>query len=291
MANPILVTGATGTIGTFVVRALHRQGLPVRALVRSSARASSIAQDGVDCVVADLTDPTSLAAPMRGIERAFLLTPGMPFHPQAVNMAQNFVNAAKEAGVCHIVVQSIFGISAESDKPQLFQDHAKTRALLEASGIPFTLLRTNYGMQSLAGQGMLQSAQHDGIIADSLGEAGVAYIDLRDVAEVAAKCLTSDGHAGRTYVLSGPEVLTASRLAAILGEVCGREVKAIVPTPAQVAEKMRSFGMSQEMIDHSANLGASNRTGALGVLSGDIHDVLKRPPTSFRRFAEDALRK
>lgn len=78
----------------------------------------------------------------------------------------------------------------------MFQDHAK-RKLLEDSGIPFTVLRTNYGMQSLAAQGMLRSAQGDGMIFDALGEAGVAYVDLRDVAAVAAKCLTSDGHALR----------------------------------------------------------------------------------------------
>lgn len=288
MSDRILITGATGTIGKFLVAELHRQGVPVRALVRTREQAAAIATDGVEAVVADMTEPASLGAACTGIERAFLLTPGMPFHPQAVTMAQNFVNAAKNAGLCHIVVQSIFGISAEPDKPQLFREHAKIRTIVETSGIPFTLLRTNYGMQSLAGQGMLGSAQRDGVIYDSLGEAGVAYVDLRDVAALAAKCLTSEGHAGRTYVPCGPEVLTARGLAAILSEAYGREVKAIVPTAEQMAEKMRSFGMSEEMIAHSAKLGASNRTGALGHLSRDLQDVLGRPPTSFRRFVEDA---
>lgn len=289
MTSRILVTGATGTIGTFLLSELHRQAAPTRALVRTSDQAAKLSRDGVEAVVADLTDPTSLVAALRGIERAFLLTPGMPFHPQAVAMAENFVNAAKAAGVCHIVVQSIYGIGADPDRPQLMQDHAKTRALLAASGIPFTLLRTNYGMQSLVAQGLFASAKHQGATYHSVGEASVAYVDLRDVAAVAARCLTSDGHAGRTYQLCGPELLKSSDLAQHLGQVLGREVKAITPSPEQVAEKMRSFGMSQGMIDHAAALGAFNRTGALGQLSDDIQEVLGRAPLSFRRFAEEIL--
>jgi uncharacterized protein YbjT (DUF2867 family) len=107
------------------------------------------------------------------------------------------------------------------------------------------------------------------------------------LAAVAAKCLTSEGHGGRTYQLCGPELLKSSDLAAILGQVYKREVNAIAPTPADVAEKLRSFGMSEQMVEHAGKLGAFNRTGALGHLSGDIQELLDRAPTSFRRFVED----
>ncbi|MEM6991890.1 MAG: NmrA family NAD(P)-binding protein [Myxococcota bacterium] len=288
MDTEILITGATGTTGGHLTTELKRKGTPFRALVRTPGQAEALHAAGVETVVGDLTKPETLRAALTGIKRAFLLTPGMPFHPESIVMAQNFAAEAKRAGVCHIVLQSVWGISADADKPRLLRDHAKIRDAVEDAGIPLTLLRANFGMQSLAAQGMLATAEAEGVAASPLGEVGVGYVDLRDVAAVAAVCLTEDSHAGREYKLSGPEVLTLSGLASALGAVFERDVQGIEPTQEQSLARLRSLGMPQDVIDEIGVLTAYNRTGALGDVSPNVQGVLGRAPTSFRRFVEDS---
>ena len=122
--------------------------------------------------VGDLSDPESLRAALVDVSRAFLLTPGMPYHPGAVPLAQCFIGAAKATRVDYIVRQSIWGASADAAKPQVMKDHAQIDADLVESGIAYTLLHTNYSMQALEAQGIIASAKASGQIFHALRRGG-----------------------------------------------------------------------------------------------------------------------
>src|SRR5713101_2113693 len=141
----ILVTGATGTVGSETVKQLAPLGVKVRALARNPGKAKGMLGSGVEIAVGDLSDPASLEAALRGIERAFLLP---PVDEHTVTLQENFIAAAKRAGTKQIVKLSALGTALDSPVPFL-RLHAEGLKKLEASGIPFTDLRPNSFMQNI----------------------------------------------------------------------------------------------------------------------------------------------
>src|SRR5215211_831576 len=145
----ILITGATGTTGREVVEALRRLGAKgVRALVRDPARADFIRAAGFETVAGDFERPETLDAALEGVERALLLTPPSP---QTFEQQRAFIEAARRAGVRHVVKLSAFG--ADADAPEGFGKwHGQSENLPKTSGLKWTILRPNFFMQNLLGQ-------------------------------------------------------------------------------------------------------------------------------------------
>ena len=172
----VLVTGATGTVGTAVLAALKgKPGIKLRALVRNPDKAATLVEEGYEAVVGDLEEPDTLPHAFDGVDVLFLLTPASALEP---SMGSNAVAAARQAGVKHIVRNS--AIKAAHDAPNRNgRLHAQVEDAVKASGIPWTILKPHYYMQNLLSSA--SSVASDGMLYMNLGEGRVGTIDGRDV--------------------------------------------------------------------------------------------------------------
>jgi uncharacterized protein YbjT (DUF2867 family) len=177
----ILVTGATGHVGSELVRLLAERRTPARALIHSPDRAAPIERLGLEVALGDFDQPDTLDAAMAGCDHLFLLSPPNPRQPE---QEQHLIDAAKRAGVGHVVKQSVPG--ADPDAKVVFgRWHAQIEQFLAHSGLAHTVLRPSYFMQNF-----LMSAQpvaEQGVLYGMTGEARISYIDTRDIAAVAAQ--------------------------------------------------------------------------------------------------------
>jgi uncharacterized protein YbjT (DUF2867 family) len=270
----VLVVGATGNTGGAVLRELLGRGAKVRALTHSPEKADALRALGAEPVVGDLTDPASLAPAFDGIERAYVAVP--PGEHQA-ELEENAYAVAEQAGVYHVVKVGFIGQSPES--PMRFaRAHAEAFDALQASSLRWTLLQCCGFMQNYL-------VTPPGITARP--DAKVAHVDARDIGAVAARALSEEGHEGSTYVLTGPEPLSDADIAAQLGEVLGREIPLVTIGDGDLAAGLRQMGLSDWLVEGLGELTAFQRSGALATVTPDVEAVLGRPPTPFRRFAED----
>jgi uncharacterized protein YbjT (DUF2867 family) len=278
----ILITGATGTVGREVIGELQRLGATgVRALVRDPARASFIREAGFETVEGDFDRPETLDAALEGVERAFLLTPPSP-HTVAQHAA--FIEAAKRAGVRRVVKLSAVG--ADSSAPEGFGKwHGQSEELLRSSGLGWTILRPNFFMQNLLGQAGAIAAQ--GAVYQPVGDARASFIDVRDIAAVAARTLTDEGHEGETYVLTGPEALSYTDVAAKLSEATGRPVAYVAITPEQFREGALAQGLPEWLVSALERLNELAVSGDAEEVTEDVRRVGGREPKTFDEFARD----
>ncbi|UUV34105.1 SDR family oxidoreductase [Amycolatopsis roodepoortensis] len=211
--DTILVTGATGTIGSALIPSLLTRGVAVRAMTRDPGRTIP----GAETVVADLRDPDAVGAALKGVDAVFLNSPSAP---DAASLQTRFADLARDAGVNRLVLLSQY--AARADSPVRFlRWHAEVEAHVRALGIEYTVLRPNLYLQALlAFSGTIEQ----GFLAAPIGDAAVSAIDTRDIADAAAAVLTGTGHAGRTYTLTGPRAVTHAQIAHALSEAMGRTV-------------------------------------------------------------------
>ncbi len=278
----ILITGATGTTGREVIAELHRVGAEgVRALVRDPARADFIREAGFEAVAGDFDRPETLGAALEGVERALLLTPPSP---QTFEHQRAFIEAAGRAGVRHVVKFSAFG--ADAAAPEGFgRWHGQSEDLLKSTGLAWTMLRPNFFMQNLLGQARQIAAT--GAVYQPLGDARASFIDTRDIAAVAARTLTEEGHEGQTYVLTGPEALSYHDIAAKLSEATGREIKYVPISPEQFREGALGAGLPEWLVAALERLNEVFASGRAAEVNDNVRRVGKREPTTFDQFARD----
>jgi len=214
--RPVLVTGATGNVGSAVVTQLLARDLPVRTAAR---RAGAAGDTGgrADSVVLDLTQPATFAAALAGVGRVFLVRP--PAIARVGPTINAFVDAAADAGVEHIVFSSVAGAERNPVVP-----HHRIETHLASSGVDWTTLRPGFFAQNLA-----TAYRHDIVEDDRIhvpaGDGRVAFVDTRDVCELAAMVLADPApHVGRGYTLTGPRAVTFAELTEVLSEVLGRTI-------------------------------------------------------------------
>ncbi|MEV4225308.1 NmrA family NAD(P)-binding protein [Nonomuraea sp. NPDC049725] len=211
--STVLVTGATGTVGSALIPALRARGVTVRAMTRDSGRSVT----GVETVIADLRDPASLTAALEGADAAFLNSPSAP---DAAALQIRFADLARDAGVNRLVLLSQY--AARADSPVRFlRWHAEVEAHVQGLGLDHTVLRPNLYLQALLA---LAGTIAQGYFAAPIGAAAVSAIDTRDIADAAAAVLTTAGHTGRTYTLTGPRAVTHAQIAAALSAATGRNI-------------------------------------------------------------------
>jgi uncharacterized protein YbjT (DUF2867 family) len=279
MANTVLVTGATGTIGSQVVAALaDLPGVSVRAAVRGEKRVSGA--NNVSSVDFDYDNPDTLKRAVEGANKVFLLT---PFAPNQVELAARLLEFAKGAGVQHIVKLSAIGCEHEPGI-QLGRWHRAVEKLVEASGMAFTFLRPNNFLENFINY---YRAQPDGAIYLPWGSAGCSFIAGADIAAVAKLALTTAGHEGQAYELTGPAALTIGRAAEILSEVSGRKIH-YVDVPEEAARAgMLAAGMPGWMTEAMMELHAIDKAGYAAAVSPVAERLLGRAPMSFEVFARE----
>ena len=198
----ILVVGGRSKIGTALIDELVAKGESVRALVRSSEGTDSLPA-GVEAATGDLADFDSLRAAIDGAEKMFLLCGTTE---QEVQLNRNAIDVAKEAGVGLLARSSIIG-SDPSSQATFVRDHGQADAYLKESGVPHAIVRPNLFLQNVP-ENTVPSIDPDGNFYANAGDARLSMVDTRDVGAVAAAVLTSLGHEGKTYDVTGPEAIS-----------------------------------------------------------------------------------
>jgi uncharacterized protein YbjT (DUF2867 family) len=277
----ILVTGAAGTTGSEVVRLLAAKGARVRALVRDPDKAKRFSGPGVETVVADLERPATLDKAFKGVDKIFLVSSP---DPRVSLLHGNAIDAAKRAGAKQIVRLS--AVAASTSCPaRLLKWHGEVDERLSRSGISYAILRPHFFMQNLLG--MRASIQGEGAIYLPAKEAKTAAIDTRDVGAAAVAVLTSEGHSGRIYDLTGPESLDFAGIAAKLGKGLGRPVR-YVDVPGDAArEALLAQGWPEFLADGFVEMLAFFATGAGADVTGTVEKLTGVKPRSVETFAKD----
>jgi uncharacterized protein YbjT (DUF2867 family) len=276
----ILVTGATGLNGRELVRRLSKRGVAVRALTRNMAHAEALSSlPNVEIAQGDLARPETLAAALRGVDRAMLISSA---DPAMLEVQSNFIDAAKQAGVRHVVKLS--GIIPDLDSPFRFaRMHCEIERKLEASGMAFTHLRAGEFMPAYFRQ--VPSIVAKGALFLPMEEAKIASIDVGDIADVAAITLTTSGHEGKIYPLTGSEALTMGEVAQKLSAATGKTIRYVNVSPEDAKRAQLAAGLPPYLVDALAELFAERRKGKESNVSPMVQTILGRPATSFDEFA------
>jgi len=278
----ILVTGATGNIGSEVLRQLSAAGVETRALSRDPSRGEAL--PNVEWVQADLAEPETLSSVFEGIDRLFLLTGNVR------SMAQLQKNAIDEAGaaeVDHVVKLSARGAQPQS-KSAIGRWHHEAEIHLKASGLSWTMLRPHVFMQNLLDQA--ERIRTKETIRAAAGDGRIPFIDTRDIADVAATVLTEgpEKHDGETYLLTGGVALDYEQVAALLGAATDQDVSYVAESFDEARTRLRRDGLPAWLIDSRLALAEYQRAGGeTARVTHDVFEVTGHPPRSLTQFAYD----
>jgi len=284
MAETILVTGATGTVGGEVVKQLSAKGETTKAAARSANDDTFRDLNGVQVVQLDYNKPDALATAFKGVEKLFLLT---PFQSNMVDLTSNLVSEAKNARIKYIVKQSVMGADAEPGiTPGLL--HRQAEKIIEESGIPFTFLRPNFFMQNFVNF-YSHSIKTQGAFYAPAGDAKVSFVDVRDIAAVAVQSLITDDdkHKGKAYDITGREALSYGQAAEILSKEVGKKVNYVNVSDEDARKGMKDIGMDEWTINSLIELFEITRAGYASTISPVVEQVTGNKPVSFSQFAKD----
>jgi uncharacterized protein YbjT (DUF2867 family) len=286
MVETILVLGATGTVGSEVVRQLlGTTDVNIKAAARSVEEIKNLEGDKVKAVPVDYNKPESLKEALKNVDKLFLLTPDVP---NAHEFASNLVNEAKKAEVIHIVKQSIMGADLKADVGTM-RLHRQAEKIIEQSGIPFTFLRPNEFMQNFINFHS-HSIKSNNAFYIPLEDAKVSVVDVRDIAAVAVKSLTENGnnkHNNKTYLITGPESLSYNQMAEILSNATGKKISYVNVSEEEARGAMKEMGMDDWLINTISELFNYFRKGYASQVYSGVEEITGKKPTTFAQFAKD----
>jgi uncharacterized protein YbjT (DUF2867 family) len=271
----VLVTGATGNAGREVVAALQRLGVRTRAGVRNEASGT----EADEAARLDFYDPATFAPALAGCDAVFLLRP--PPISDTRSTLNRMVDEARRQGVRRIVFLSVAG--AEGNR--LVPHHAVEQHLI--SGPPdWTILRPGFFAQNV-GTAYRQDVLEDGRLYVPAGSGRVAFVDLRDLGEVAAKALVDDAHRGHAYTLTGPRAFTFYEVAEALTEATGRRVRYDPASIVGYAVHLLRRGMPLMQVLVQTVLHVGLRFGQAEGVDPTLERLLGRPPRSVLDYIAD----
>jgi uncharacterized protein YbjT (DUF2867 family) len=274
----ILITGASGNAGGAVLHEVLETGSGVRAMYRSQQDSAKVPQ-GATAVIADFADKASLGRALQGVDTVYLVCSPVR---ELVELESNMIDACREAGVKHIVLNSALGAG---DFGKSFPSwHRKVEDKLKASGMDYTFLRPKGFMQNLI-MYFAPSIRAEGAFYQSTGNAKISHIDLRDIAAAAALILRSPSqHIGKIYELNGPEALSYAEVAEKISKATGRNVQYVdIPGDAQ-RKALLDMGMPDFMVTALLELQEYYASGKASIVDGTLESLIRRAPTKMDQF-------
>lgn len=264
----ILITGATGRVGRYLVEQLAEAGHQVRALTRNPAKANFPA--GVEVVVGDLTQPATLAAALEGVTGLHLITFGGDNYA-ALETGHEIVAMAEKAGVQRVTVLRGVGGSALEEAVQ-------------SSALAWTFLQPVEFMSGALD--WADSIRTENSIKMPFPDRKTAIVHDADIASVAMTALTEEGHSGKNYVITGSEVLTPRQMIPAISAAIGRDVQMIELTEAQAVEQWRAEGQAQDLIDFMLWVYGNTPPEGYTVVP-TVEQVTGRPARTFAQWAAE----
>jgi uncharacterized protein YbjT (DUF2867 family) len=248
----ILVTGATGFVGSHLVRRLRKENIPVRAIVRTPAKAQALRDLGAEVVAGDIADSWSLIAAAEGVERIVYLVGiiqeerGATFRSVHVDGTRNVLEAAAKVGVKHFFHQSALG-TREGAKSEYHRTKWEAEALVRESGIPYTILRPSliYGPGDLFTVRLAEMIRLSPVLpVIGSGRSRVQPVFIDDVVSCIVKAIMSDAFRGRVLEIGGPDQLTYTEVTKTIADALGVDRPAVhLPLPF-----MRLMAKAAEMV-------------------------------------------
>ncbi|GCE47008.1 uncharacterized protein YbjT (DUF2867 family) [Thermosporothrix hazakensis] len=268
--SSILITGATGTIGSLVIHYLMQTGVPFRFATRHVPREDSRA------VYLDYTKPETAAQALAGIEKVLLIRP--PELADTQTFLLPFVQTAKQQGVQHIVFLSAMGVEHVPFAPP-----ARVEQYIRDEGIACTALRPSFFMQNLLTE-HLDEIRKDNTLFIPAGTSRTSLIDARDIAQIAVLSLLNDQHRDQAYTLTGGEVLNYIEVAQIMSEELGRTITYANPSEEEFRAHLEAKGMPTPYIENTLAVYGIARAGVTAGVTSDVEKLLGRAPYTIRDF-------
>lgn len=270
-----LITGATGDIGSKVVKRLLQSGERPRIFVRDAAKAHALFNGGVDVFLGDLSDSASLQRALQGIDNFFLLNSG-PRIPVLDDLA---AKAAKAAGVRHIVKLS----SADVEQHLAIGAwHEKGEAAIRDCRIPFTFVRPTGFMSNLLA--WRHSIAAEGVVRSSAADGRRPFIHSEDIAAVAVQALTTEAYVGQSLAITGPEALSFAEVAGKIGTAIGRQLRFEAITDEEAGRRFAATGASPEETVAHVELWRAIREGRVAAVTDGVQRVLGRKPIGLNQW-------
>jgi uncharacterized protein YbjT (DUF2867 family) len=278
----ILLTGVTGKTGGETAKQLLAKGVKIRAIVRNAAKAEDLKAAGVELVVGDIGDAAVVRQALQGVEKAMLVLPNGK--TQQAN-EQQFTDLAKAAGVKHLVKMSSMEAVPHAETP-IPKAHWAVEEYIRASGIPWTMVKPNFFMQNLLGSANSIKTQKK--FSLPMGEGTTGMADIRDIAAVCVEVLTGQGHAGKSYEITGPEVLTFHDVAARFSEVLGEKIE-YVPMPMDQFRTRMTGVLEPWHLDAVCGLFREIAEIGLDHTTDTFRQLMGREPRSVTQFVRDHI--
>jgi NAD(P)H dehydrogenase (quinone) len=283
-ADKIVISGASGGLAGETLDALMGRGVPVEKLIlvtRTPEKLSSFAERGADVRAGDFTKPELLPAAFAGGKQLLLISVN-----GGDRLAQHTaaIGAARRAGIKHIVYTS--WINAVQDNPAaVTRDHIATEEAVRKSGIPYTILRNQRYAEGLLGEAA--DAMKRGVIVTNAGRGKWAPVSRKDCAAAAAAVLATSGHEGRTYDITGPDLISQRDFAALITQVTGKSIRVAEVDDATYVATLMTAGVPEAGAKVAATFGVATRTNYLNIKSQTLELLLGRKPRSVRELLEE----
>ncbi|ATY15438.1 hypothetical protein CU254_37425 [Amycolatopsis sp. AA4] len=274
MPATVLVLGATGRTGRRVVSLLAEQGHTIRA----ASRAPGSPEGSVTPIHFDWGDPATYPPALDGVDAIYQW---FPISPDTTTEVAALLDDAKTAGVRRVVHLSNATAQLSGED---FPMHWVER-YLETGPVPATILRPNVFAENFSEHPAILQGIRTGLVSVPAGDGRVAPISVEDIAAVAAVALTEDGHQHKTYSLTGPDSLSFSDMAAIVGDAAGKPVRYQAMDPAEFREAMLRGGIPGHVADFYAALYEGIRNNLAADVTGEVQRITGRPPVSFADYA------
>jgi uncharacterized protein YbjT (DUF2867 family) len=270
-----LITGATGDVGSKVVKQLLQRGERLRVFVREAAKARAQFGDRVDVFVGDLSDRASLAAALNGIDAFFLVNSG----PRIPALDELAAQTAKAAKVSHLVKLSSLDVEQSL---AIGAWHERGEAAVRASGIPFTFVRPTGFLSNLLA--WAHSIKAEGVVRSSAGHGKRPFIHSEDIAAVAVRALTTREYVGQALPITGPEALSFPEVTTKIGAAIGKELQFLPISDEEASRRFSATGASAEEVVAHVELWRAIRENRLATVTDVVQKLLGRQPISLDQW-------